>query len=139
MPVDRGDLHQRQRFSRLGALGGWKVSERRRRPAPKTSCTSASAAARGGELLAYRGGDGGEEVFVGDQPSSTPVTPIGGEPKIKLLKLPAIRREYQQLARQAGADGWTSRTTYGNCSTARSAPAQPAPPRTGCAKRAFPT
>ena len=29
------------------------------------------------------------------------------EQHLKTLKLPAIRREYQQLARQAGADGWT--------------------------------
>ena len=29
------------------------------------------------------------------------------EQHLKTLKLPAMRREYQQLARQAGADGWT--------------------------------
>ena len=26
---------------------------------------------------------------------------------LKTLKMPAIRREYEQLARQAGADGWS--------------------------------
>ena len=29
------------------------------------------------------------------------------EQHLKTLKLPAMRREYQQLARQAGADSWT--------------------------------
>ena len=42
------------------------MSERRRSPGAENELHLSQPRGRGGELLAYRGGDGGEVVFVGD-------------------------------------------------------------------------
>ena len=65
-PTDRGDLHQRKQFARLGAPGGVEGERTPAQPSTENELHLGQRRGRGRELLAYRGGDGGEVVLVGD-------------------------------------------------------------------------
>ena len=68
------------------------------------------------------------------RPRSPGRSALGLPARLKTLKLPAMRREYSissRARREYALIPGPTRSTCGNCSTSRSVPAKPAPPRGG--------
>ena len=91
-----------------------------RRDAQRSACRGAAGAARAAHAAGDGAGTGGAAALPGGVDARrylrraaagerlmSELTDALIEQHLKTLKLPAMRREYGQLARQAGADSWT--------------------------------